>query len=81
MNDLEKLRVILPHWIDHNRGHGKEFATWAENLGKADEHEIAELLQKAASLLEKADSVLKEALHKAGGPMEGNTGHHHHHHH
>ena len=32
MNDLEKLRVILPHWIEHNIGHGREFANWAETL-------------------------------------------------
>ena len=81
MNDMEKLRVILPHWIDHNLGHGQEFATWAETLGSAGEHKVAELLKKAAAFLEQADSVLKEALDKAGGPLEGKGGHHHHHHH
>ena len=81
MNDMDKLRVVLPHWIDHNIGHGKEFANWAETLEKASEHEVAELLRKAASFLEQADSVLKEALHKAGGQLESDSGHHHHHHH
>jgi hypothetical protein len=80
MNDVEKLRVILPHWIDHNTGHGKEFVTWAGTLANAGEQEVAELLQKAAAYLEQADSVLKEALHKAGGPLAGEDHHHHHHH-
>ena len=80
MNDVEKLRVILPHWIEHNIGHGKEFATWAETLDSAGEKEIAELLDKATAYLEQADSVLKKVLAKTGGPLEGESSHHHHHH-
>lgn len=81
MNDLEKLRVILPHWIEHNAGHGKEFANWADTLSSAGEKEIAELLKQAEAFLQSADSVLKEALEKAGGEMSGKSHHHHPHNH
>ena len=80
MNDLEKLRVVLPHWIEHNIGHGLEFAKWSETLSSVGEEEIAGLLKTAESFLRDADSVLKEALAKAGGEMSGG-GHHHTHHH
>lgn len=80
MTDMEKLRVILPHWIDHNAGHGQEFATWAETLDSTGEQEVANLLKKAAAYLEQADLALKEALHKAGGSLDSKGGHHHHHH-
>ena len=80
MNDLEKLRVMLPHWIEHNLGHGAEFSQWAEKL-VADTPEVAALLRKAVSSLQKAQSALEDALAKAGGPLEGGSHHHGHHHH
>ena len=81
MNDIDKLRVILPHWIEHNNGHAEEFAKWSDDLSSAGEPEIAGLLKKAEGFLQNADSVLKQALDKAGGAVEG--GHHDHppHHH
>lgn len=87
MNDLDKLRVMLPHWIDHNQGHGGEFAQWAEKLTD-DSPEIAELLRHAVRSLQEAQSRLEEALSKAGGPLEapggqksGHDGHEHTHKH
>lgn len=81
MNDLEKLRVVLPHWIEHNTGHGGEFAKWAETLRAAGHEEVARLLKKAEASLREADGALREALEKMGGKMDDSGGHHHHHHH
>jgi hypothetical protein len=81
MNDIEKLRVMLPHWIDHNQGHGKEFAQWGEKL-TSDAPEVAQLLQTAVQSLQEAQASLEEALKKAGGPLEApGDGHNHHHNH
>ncbi len=86
MNVIEKLRVILPHWIEHNRGHAEEFAQWADQLG-ATEGELAGQLHRAVHSLEKAQCALEEALALTGGARsEKETGgsdheHHHHHHH
>ena len=79
---------MLPHWIEHNQGHGAEFSTWAEKL-VADTPEVATLLSNAVRSLQEAQAALEEALAKAGGPLEGASqhghgGHHHHsggHHH
>lgn len=82
MNDLEKLRVMLPHWIEHNLGHGAEFSQWAEKL-TGDTPEVAALLRKAVNSLEDAQSSLEAALAKAGGSLEREDAHHghgHHHH-
>jgi len=27
--DLDKLRVLLPHWIEHNEEHAASFESWA----------------------------------------------------
>jgi hypothetical protein len=82
MNDLDKLRVMLPHWIGHNQGHGGEFAQWAEKL-TGDSPEVAQLLRDAVQSLQEAQSRLEEALDKAGGPLEapgGGQGEHQHKH-
>ncbi|MCI5122415.1 MAG: hypothetical protein D3908_14745 [Candidatus Electrothrix sp. AUS4] len=74
MNDLDKLRVMLPHWIDHNQGHGKEFAQWADKLS-SDSPEVTQLLREAVQSLQKAQARLEDALQKAGGPLEAPGAH------
>lgn len=82
MKDVDKLRVLLPHWIEHNHEHGAEFFRWAETLA-IDTPEIAGLLRRAAEALQSAQHSLEEALHRAGGPLaapshDSSSQHHHH---
>jgi hypothetical protein len=70
MDEIEKLRVLLPHWIEHNAEHAGEFRDWAERAGPARDGLLA-----AAQLVENANVRLQEALMDVGGPAE----HHHHH--
>ncbi len=79
MNNIEKLRVMLPHWIEHNQGHGKEFSQWADKL-TVDNPEVAVLLRNAVKSLEEAETALEETLGRVGGPLAGGGVHHHHHH-
>ncbi len=65
MNDLEKLRVLIPHWIEHNNEHVSELLDWAELAGKAS-HEI----HTAAEGLLAANKALTKAVEKLGGPLE-----------
>ena len=76
---MEKLRVLLPHWIDHNNSHISEFKKWEGEARTESEQEVAELLAKAITDMENAGKSLNEALEKAGGALEGGKGHHHHH--
>ena len=82
MEITEKLRVMLPHWIEHNRGHADEFSRWAQEAAPHDQ-ELASLLTRAVEALTQAQSALDEALTRAGGPLadEDHRHHHHHHHH
>ncbi len=84
MTDLEKLRVLLPHWITHNREHGAEFVRWAEELEKSGAQDVARALREAVAAAEEVTARLEQCLELAGGPLEGHGGHehgHHHHHH
>jgi len=83
MDVIEKLRVMLPHWVEHNRSHGTEFAEWAEQIAESN-GELADQLKKAVDALDVAQHALENALSIAGGPQKpefSDHGHHHHHHH
>ncbi len=78
MNQLEKLRVLLPHWIEHNQGHAEECRKWADQL---DDENVSSSLEGALEAMEQVTRQLQDALGKAGGPMDDKAhGHHHHHH-
>lgn len=65
LNDRDKLRLLLPHWIEHNKEHASEFRRWAEKAGPAQ----VDILS-AANDLEKINQTLAQALEKLGGPLE-----------
>ena len=73
-DDVKKLRVLLPHWIEHNGEHAIGFRDWAERAGPA-----RDALLAAAAILEQANGPLAEALELLGGPLEHPHGGHHHH--
>jgi len=65
MDETQKLRVLLPHWIEHNGEHAAEFRAYAERSGTAGDQ-----LLGAAQLLEAANARLSAALAELGGPLE-----------
>jgi len=77
MTEIEKLRVLLPHWIEHNQEHGAEFLRWAEKAASAGHGEAAELIRSAAQAMEQANAELRQALDKLGGPVHTEHGHTH----
>ena len=82
MNDTDKLRVLIPHWIEHNQEHAQEFLDWAKKVGQAVEIEDAIADVRAAAEAMKAVNVhLRMALEKIGGPLEYAHDHSHSHEH
>ena len=60
MSDIEeKLRILIDHWIEHNREHEEEFRDWAEKAASLSS-EVAEKLREAATGMAAAgDSLMK----------------------
>lgn len=81
MDNVEKLRVLLQHWIDHNKGHVEEFEKWQKNMADEGKADIAEHILEAIKTMAEVNVSLGKALHAAGGPGEDGGDHHHHHHH
>lgn len=76
MNEIDKLRALIPHWIEHNDEHADEFLRWAEQAGEA-----AEDIRVAADAMRKVNEWLTAAVEKLGGPIHLDHLHDHHHHH
>ncbi|HHN94294.1 MAG TPA: hypothetical protein ENK17_05955 [Anaerolineae bacterium] len=57
MDDRAKLRVLLPHWIEHNGEHAEEFRKWAERAPGG----VREAILAAAALIDEASERLREA--------------------
>lgn len=67
MNDLEKLQVLLPHWIEHNAEHADELSSWAERIQLSGKVDVAERLFAAAASLQKTGDQLSKLLDEVGG--------------
>jgi hypothetical protein len=78
-SDIEKLQMLISHWLQHNESHGREYAKWVEVARKAGYSTTAEHIERAVDLLAKADRAFEKALASVGGPSKGQQHHHHHH--
>lgn len=70
MNDLEKLQILLPHWIEHHAEHAAELRTWAERIRHASRADVAERLLAAAVSLQQAGEHLSDLLSQIGAVTE-----------
>jgi hypothetical protein len=62
MTELEKLKHLLKHWIEHNEAHVKTYSEWAlkaESLGRK---ELSGFLKQIAEESKKLDRLFKKAL-------------------
>jgi hypothetical protein len=70
MNNLEKLQVLLPHWIEHHAEHAGELRTWAKRIQLAGEADVAKKLLAAAASLQQAGDHLSNLLDEFGERVE-----------
>jgi predicted RNA-binding protein len=67
MNDLEKLQLLLPHWIEHNAEHADELRSWADLIQHSGKVDVAKRLSDAAASLQNAGDHLSKLLEEASG--------------
>jgi len=77
---IEKLRIMLPHWIGHSHQHAEEFGKWAQ-LARAEGHaELAKALEEVIASMGTTDSLLNRAASLVGISPATGHGHSHEHH-
>ena len=60
-DDLQKLQVMLEHWIEHGDSHVENYRDWAEKASAAGEEEIAKEIHLAIDDSEAVKNHLKRA--------------------
>ena len=60
--DVERFRVLLEHWIEHNAVHGAEFEKWSRRAQDANLDEVAVSIDAAAESIRVVNDRLRDAL-------------------
>ena len=61
-NELAKLRILLPHWIEHNGEHAESFREWAEKVRGMGLEEVAQRIEEAVGYMATCNEALTAAL-------------------
>jgi hypothetical protein len=69
VTELEKLRALLPHWMEHNEEHAAEYERWAAMAESAGHGKAAEWIRSAAQQMAHSNRTLQQALDELGGPI------------
>lgn len=59
--DERTLKILLDHWIDHNKSHEDGFREWVEKAKSMEKPETADFIQRAIEAMQQADKMLEEA--------------------
>ena len=62
MTELEKLKVLLKHWIEHNDAHVKTYDEWASKAGSFGNEELSAILRQISEESRKMDALFKKAI-------------------
>ena len=62
--EIDKLRMLIPHWIEHIEGHAAEFRRWVAKAVQAKVDILA-----AAEAMDAVNDVLERAIKRLGGPL------------
>ena len=63
---LAKLRLALPHWIEHDAEHAQSFSMWAAKARAAGDAHLAVYIEEATRNIEAANQDLKDVTEHVG---------------
>lgn len=64
MTELEKLKHLLEHWIEHNDAHVKTYKEWAVKAESLGETELAGILNQISEESGKLEILFNKAFQK-----------------
>ncbi len=62
MTELEKLKHLIEHWIEHNDAHVKSYNEWADRAESMGEGLLSDVLREIAIKSKKLEELFKKAL-------------------
>jgi nickel/cobalt exporter len=63
-DDQAKLKILLSHWIEHNKEHAEEFTEWALKAKSVGKGEVHDHMMKAVQQMNGANKSLLAALER-----------------
>ncbi|NMA82837.1 MAG: zinc transporter [Epulopiscium sp.] len=57
-HDEKTLRVLLVHWINHNKSHQETFVEWSKKAVAMNKPEVAKYIEEAVAHIDKANEML-----------------------
>jgi len=66
-DDLVKLRILLPHWIEHNEEHAVSFERWVVKAQELGWEETAQWIEEAVERMAACNQALTTALEALEG--------------
>ncbi len=61
MTELEKLKHLLKHWIEHNDAHIKTYSEWASRTDSLGEKELSDILNQIVEESKKLNALFSKA--------------------
>ena len=61
MTELEKLKHLLKHWIEHNDAHIKTYSEWASKTESLGKKELSVILDQIAEESKKLNGLFNKA--------------------
>jgi len=62
VDELEKLKRLLRHWMEHNNEHVQLYRDWAEKTPPLGNQELTEILRRLSNETEKLNRLFEEAI-------------------
>jgi hypothetical protein len=62
MTDLDKLRHLLKHWMEHNDAHVNTYDEWARKTEAMGEKDLSEILKQITRESRKLNNLFQRAL-------------------
>lgn len=59
--EMEKLKILIDHWTEHNHEHAETYMQWAEKAEAAGRTDLAGVLREIASETKKINSLFEKA--------------------
>jgi len=66
-DDLTKLRILLPHWIEHNEEHARSFEHWVARARELGQEEAARRIEETVERMAASSQALAAALEALEG--------------
>jgi hypothetical protein len=64
VNDREKLRHLLHHWMEHNLEHADVYREWAAKASSSGDEDLSKILGSLCEETKKLNRLFEEALKK-----------------